>query len=68
MSRHHDALDIRHMRQATQKIIIRLQGVTRELFDRDEEKQDRIIRQLEIVGEAAAGVSADFRAVHPEVD
>ena len=44
MSRHHDELYIRHMRQATQKIITRLQGVTRELFDRDEEKQDGIIR------------------------
>ena len=27
-----------------------------------------VIRQLEIVGEAASGVSADFRAAHPEVD
>lgn len=27
-----------------------------------------MIRQLEIVGEAASGVSADFRAAHPEID
>ena len=52
------------MRNVRYKIIARLRGVTRETFAEDDEKQDGVIRQLEIVGEAASGVSADFRAAH----
>lgn len=68
MSRHRDALYLRHIQDATYKIIARLRGVTRETFAEDDEKQDGVIRQLEIVGEAASGVSADFRAAHPDID
>ncbi len=56
MPRHRDALYIRHIREATHKIIAaRFRGVTREAFDEDDDKQDGVIRQFEIVGEAESG-------------
>jgi uncharacterized protein with HEPN domain len=68
MSRHKDALYIHHIQEACRKIIHRLSGVTRAAFDADDEKQDGIIRQLEIIGEAAGQVSEDFRQSHPFID
>lgn len=61
MSRHNDALYIHHIHVASQKILHRLQRVTRAAFDAAEEKQDGIIRQLEIIGEAAGQISEAFR-------
>ena len=68
MSRHNDALYLHHIQQAGQKILHRLQGVTRAAFDADDEKQDGIIRQLEIIGEAAGQISEAFRQHHPSID
>lgn len=36
----------------------------RDTFDRDEDVRLAIVRLLEIVGEAATGLSAEFRAAH----
>ncbi len=63
-----DELYLEHIRQAAYKIVKRLHGVSREDFDADDEKQDGIIRQLEIIGEAAAQVSDAVRVLHPRVD
>ena len=68
MSRHHDELYLQHMHQAAAKIVDRLRDVSREVFDEDDEKQDGIIRQPEIIGEAAARVSEAFRELHPGID
>lgn len=68
MSHHTDALYLHHIQQACQKILHRLQGVTRTAFDADDEKQDGIIRQMEIIGEAAGQVSEGFRQLHPAID
>lgn len=42
-------------------------GVSREELDADVMRESAVIRQLEIVGEAATRVSPDFRAAHPEI-
>jgi len=42
-------------------------GVTQEDYLRDRKLQLAIERALEIIGEAARLVSADFKALHPEV-
>jgi uncharacterized protein with HEPN domain len=63
-----DLIKPHHIQEACRKIIHRLSGVTREAFDADDEKQDGIIRQMEIIGEAAGQVSEDFRQSHPFID
>ena len=44
-----------------------LEGVPRKDFVRDVQLQDSVIRRLEIIGEAAGRVSAEFRARHPAI-
>ena len=44
-----------------------VEGVTREDFMRDVQLQDSVIRRLEIAGEAARRVSAQFRERHPAI-
>ena len=68
MSRHHDDLYIHHISEACQKIIHRLRGETWTSFEANEEKQDGIIRQIEIVSEAASHISEAFRQNHPIID
>jgi uncharacterized protein with HEPN domain len=43
------------------------EGVTQEGFDRDRRLQHAVIRLIEIVGEAARNISAEFKAAHPEI-
>ena len=54
------------MIEACQKIG-RLISVSRADFDASEEKQLALERLLEIVGEAAAKVSEEFKSLHPFV-
>jgi uncharacterized protein with HEPN domain len=42
-------------------------GRTRQNLDTDRVLSLALVRLLEIIGEAAAGVSADARAKHPEI-
>jgi uncharacterized protein with HEPN domain len=42
-------------------------GKVREDLDRDEMFRDAIERRLEIIGEAARGVSDSFQTAHPEI-
>jgi len=44
-----------------------VEGVTSDEFQRDEVMQNAVMRQLEIVGEAARRVCEDTRDAHPEV-
>ncbi len=39
----------------------------RESFDRDELVQTWIVHHLQIIGEAARGLSDEFRSAHPDV-
>jgi len=42
-------------------------GLAFDRFVADVEKQDAVIRRLEIIGEAVKGIPTEFRAKHPEV-
>lgn len=42
-------------------------GVTFEAFDENRLLQHAVIRLIEIIGEAARNISADFKATHPEI-
>lgn len=44
-----------------------LAGVTQSQFAGDTEKQDAVIRRLEIIGQAVKGLPLDLRQRHPEV-
>ena len=68
MSLHDDVLYLRHMDRAAETIRRRLKGVTRGQFDDDDLLQDGVIRQLEILGEAAGQLSSVFQANHPTLD
>lgn len=54
--------------QASVKILERLQGVSRGDFNDNDLLQDGIIRQMEVIGEAAARLSETFRKKHRDVD
>jgi len=61
-----DGLYLRHIHEA----IVRIQGFTsegEEAFRRDLKTQDAVIRNLQVIGEAAKKVSAETRAAHPDV-
>ena len=42
-------------------------GVTYEKFLLSTEKQDSVLRRLEIIGEAVKGIPTDLRTTHPDV-
>ena len=62
-----DTLFLEHMLQALDRIEELLARTTREEFDEDWVVQDALIRELEIVGEAAGRVSSDLAQSHPEI-
>jgi uncharacterized protein with HEPN domain len=43
------------------------EGVSFEEFDRNRLLQHAVIRLIEIIGEAARNISAEFKAAHPEI-
>lgn len=50
--------------EATERILRYTAGASD--FTRDERTMDAVLRNLEVIGEAAKGVPPAFRAVHPE--
>ena len=62
-----DRLYLQHMLERCQRIA-RFIRPGREVFTASEELQDAVIRNLEVIGEAAKRVSPESRARLPEVD
>jgi len=52
--------------KAISKIEEYSKNITFEVFLKDEMRQDAVIRQFEIIGEAASRISKDFLADHPD--
>jgi uncharacterized protein with HEPN domain len=67
MSRHDDAVRLRHMLDAARKAGSLVAGKSRHEVAADELAQLALARLLEIVGEAAGKVSPDYQAAHSEV-
>lgn len=67
MSREH-RLFLEDMRQGCEKVIRYAHGLTQEQFVANEQTFDAVMRNLEIIGEAAKHISAEVRAQHPDVD
>jgi len=61
-------LRLEHIFEAVQHIADFLDGVSKEDFMVNYEKQSAVVRQLEIIGEAAGKLTRDFTKEHSEVD
>lgn len=55
------------MRSAAEKVLRYTQGVDFARFVDDEKTYDAVVRNLEIIGEAARHIPADVQAVYPAV-
>lgn len=62
-----EAVFLRHMLDAIESIEEYTRGVSFERFMADPEKQDAVVRRLEIVGEAARNVPSEFQERHDEM-
>jgi uncharacterized protein with HEPN domain len=56
------------MREAGEKVRRYVKGLSFEAFSSDEKTVDAVVRNPEIVGEAAKQVPDTFRSAHPRVD
>jgi len=68
MSKRSAILLIQDMLEAIDKIRRYTAGLTTETFSADEKTVDAVVRNLEIIGEAASRLPDDFKAQHREVE
>jgi uncharacterized protein with HEPN domain len=62
-----DQVYLEHILEAAGKAARYLSGLGQEAFRKDTLVQDGVIRQVEIIGEAAKRVSPEFRSAHPDI-
>lgn len=62
-----DQLYLDHITKSFSKIIEYLKNTDYEAFLADEEKQDAIIRKIEVAGEAAKRLSLELREKHTQI-
>ncbi len=67
MSRRSDRIRLLHIRDHATEALTLVQGRSREDLQEDRVRALAVVRLLEIVGEAAAGVSPQTRAFRPDV-
>lgn len=67
MSKHDDRVYAEHLRDALTRIGRYIDGLSRDQFVRDDKTQDAVIRQLEIIGEAAKQISPACKRKHTAV-
>jgi hypothetical protein len=58
---------LRHILDAIDRIESYVSGIDDGVFLGNAEKQDAVIRQLQIIGEAAKRLSAELRAAYPDI-
>mgnify|MGYP001592952896 FL=1 len=58
---------IEHILQSIEDIERFMEKVSKELFFKNKEKQNAVIRGLEVIGEAVKNIPTSFRNEHPEV-
>jgi len=67
MSRHEDAVSLRHMLDYAREAREMARGKTRRDLDKDRQLNLALVRLLEVVGEAANRVSATVRSKHSDI-
>jgi uncharacterized protein with HEPN domain len=68
MSKRNDQLLVGDMLEAARKIRSYCNGFSMEQFLDDDRTIDAVVRNFEIIGEAANRVHPDFRAANPQID
>ncbi|MBN1812743.1 MAG: DUF86 domain-containing protein [Anaerolineae bacterium] len=63
-----DVLYLRDIIEAAEAIGRFIAGMGREKFVKDELRQAGVLQKLIVIGEAAAHLSKEFRALHPEIE
>lgn len=67
MKEHDDTVYLRHILDAIARIEEYLHEVSQETFSETPLLQDGVIRQVEVIGEAAKNVSSDLRNKYPNI-
>ena len=67
MTKHFDLPYVNHILDAITNIEYFIEGVSRNYFIENEEKQSAVIRQIEIIGEAVKNLSNELRNKYPEI-
>jgi uncharacterized protein with HEPN domain len=62
-----DRVRVRHMLDAAREVEGFIVGRSRENLDEDQMLVRAVTKSIEIIGEVASRVSAEFRATHPEI-
>src|SRR3972149_9709614 len=62
-----DLVYVGPMLDTARAAVSRVQGLDRTAFDRDENLRLALVHLIQIIGEAAARVSDDFRSAHQEI-
>ncbi|OQA81992.1 MAG: hypothetical protein BWY31_03490 [Lentisphaerae bacterium ADurb.Bin242] len=68
MKLHDNGVFLLHIADSFEKIAQYLGGMDKESFFKNSLTQDAVVRNYEIIGEAARNITDDFRALHPEID
>ncbi|WP_420401652.1 DUF86 domain-containing protein [Flagellimonas sp.] len=68
MSKRDDSLLIADMLESAQKVISYTKGISYEGFEADDKTVDAVIRNFEIIGEAANRLGEKFKADNPEIE
>ena len=58
---------LQHILEAIEKIERYLHGYDKQAFQADDKTQDAVVRQMEIIGEAATNLTRDLRSNNPQV-
>jgi len=61
-----DKVRIRHMLDAAREAVAFVEGRSRPDLDTDRKLSLSLVRLLEIIGQAARGISPEFREAHPD--
>lgn len=62
-----DLAYVRDMVDYARRVVHHMDGVDRDRLEDDTLVQDAVVRALSTVGEAARGVSEEFRSAHPDI-
>lgn len=61
-----DLVYVKHIRDAIEKIEDYVRGLDFESFSKDSKTIDAVVREIEIIGEAAKNISDGFRSSHSD--
>ncbi len=68
MSKRSDKLLVEDMCKATSRVLKYTAGFDERLFLDEEQTIDSVVRNIQIIGEAASRISKEFKEAHPEIE